>query len=384
MALGAVLTGCAGSDGSPAVVESDSAGVRIIESVRPAWTEGEAWRVMEVPEVRIGTPDGPEEAMLHQVEDVARLGDGRLVVTNRGTHELRVYSTTGDFVRTVGRQGEGPGEFFAPSRTWVGPDDSLFVSAFLRFSVFDSTGTFVRSVGVEGWSPHDRFRDGTYLFVVIPRGVDRFEPGHFHPINALVRAEADGAAADTLAHVPGSELYRFESSAGGMASLRAPFGRIRLAATYGDSVVTAGGTDFEVQLLDETGELVRILRREKAPDPVSDSDIAELEKGLLDSAPERTHPDRRRLFAEWSYPELKPALDRLLVDSEGNIWVRAYSVDPAGAGEWSVFDPSGRWLGTVETPPGLEVKWVDDRSIAGVRVDELDVEYVHVHSLVKP
>lgn len=379
-----LLEGCGGSDRSADVVVSDSAGVRIVESVRPAWTDTDAWHVSDTPVVRIGTVAGSEQAELFQVKDVDRLGDGRLVVTNQGMHELRVYSATGEFMHAVGREGRGPGEFMYPNRTWIGPDDSLFVRAFQRLAVFDDTGSFVRATGLPGWSPQDRFRDGTYLFVVIPPGLDRMEPGYFHPVNALVKAGADGSAGDTLARVSGNELYRFESSAGGVASFFAPFGSPRLAAAYGDSVITAAGIDFEVRLLDETGEFVRILRRSREREPVTGSDVADLEQELLDAAPDRTHPDRRRLVAEWVYPEFKPALDRLIVDSDGNIWARAYNVDRSDVGEWSVFDPSGRWLGDVETPPRLEVMQVDGGHVVGVWVDELDVEHVHVYSLAKP
>lgn len=378
------IAGCTATDRSAQVIEADSAGIRIVESIEPAWAESERWRLSEAPTLQIGAETGSEGEELFAVEDVDRLSDGRLVVTNQGTHELRVYSTEGEFLDVVGREGQGPGEFMYPSRTWVGVGDSLFVRAFQRLAVFDGAGTFVRAVTLAGWSPEDRFHDGTFLFVVIPPGVDRFEPGHFHPINALVKSAADGSAADTLVRVPGSELYRFESSAGGMASFRAPFGSNRVAATYGDSVVTAGGTAFEVWLLDERGALKRIMRRRTEPTRVTEADIAALEERLLEAAPPHTHADRRRLFAEWTYPEFKAALDKLLVDSEGNVWVRAFSVDPTTAGEWSVFDPTGRWLGEVETPPGLEIEEIGDDYLVGVWVDDLDVEYVRLYSLEKP
>jgi hypothetical protein len=355
-----------------------------VESIRPAWTEAEAWRVSETPIRQIGAAVGAGEEELFGVEDVDQLSDGRLVVTNRGTHELRVYSPGGEFRGVVGREGRGPGEFMSPSRTWVGPGDSLFVRAFQRLSVFDENGTFARSVTLAGWSPHDRFRDGTFLFVVIPPGIDRFEPGEFHPTNALVKAEADGSTPDTLARLPGSKLYRLETSSGGVASFHAPFGTTRVAAAYGDSVVTAGGTTFEVWLLDESGTIVRIMRRRAEPARVSERDVALLEEGMLDAAPPRTHPDRRRLFSEWTYPEFKPALDELVVDSEGNIWVRIFSVDRSHAAEWSVFDHSGRWLGQVETPPGFEVKEIGRDYILGLWMDDLDIEYVHLYALVKP
>ena len=379
-----LLGGCDSAGTTPRVSESDSAGVHIVESAEPAWTDDTAWHLSSLPVTEVGTLSGAEADELFGVEDVDVLSDGRLVITNRGTHELRMYSPEGEFVGSIGGEGQGPGELIYPSQTWVGPGDSLFVRAFQRLSVFEGTGVFARSVPLSGSPPRDRFQDGTFLFVVIPPGVDKFEPGHFRPVNALVRSGADGSMGDTLALVSGTELYRFTSSAGGMSSFGAPFGSVRLAAALGNSVVTAGGTGFEIWNLDETGRLARIVRRQVEATEVSSADIAVLEERMLRAAPARAQADRRRLFLEWTYPEFKPALDDLLVDAEGNIWARSYRVDPSGPGEWSVFDPAGRWLGQVEMPPGLDVAEIGSDYVAGVWVDELGVEYVRLYALEKP
>ncbi len=105
---------------------------------------------------------------------------------------------------------------------------------------------------------------------------------------------------------------------------------------------------------------------------------------MLEAAQPRARPDRRRLFLDWTYPTFKPALDDLQVDSEGNVWASSYRVDPARPAEWSVFDPSGRWLGQVETPPGLEIAEIGSDYIVGVWMDDLGVEFVRLYSLHKP
>ncbi|NNM34643.1 MAG: hypothetical protein HKO53_16305, partial [Gemmatimonadetes bacterium] len=48
---------------------------------------------------------------------------------------------------------------------------------------------------------------------------------------------------------------------------------------------------------------------------------------------------------------------------------------------WTVFDPDGRLLGRVETPPGLRVLQIGADFMVGHRNDELDVEHIQVWGL---
>ena len=77
--------------------------------------------------------------------------------------------------------------------------------------------------------------------------------------------------------------------------------------------------------------------------------------------------------------EYRPPIVGLLVDSEGYLWV-ADRKDPATS-EWSVFDPAGRWLGTLEVPL-KRVEWIGEDLILGVNEDaDTGVEVVEGYRL---
>ncbi|MYH22259.1 MAG: hypothetical protein F4130_08275 [Acidobacteria bacterium] len=73
----------------------DSAGIRIVENVRPADDSRLPWRVGQKPSVSIGAVVGDEAYLLHQVSDAVVLPDGTIVVANAGTNELRVFNGSG-------------------------------------------------------------------------------------------------------------------------------------------------------------------------------------------------------------------------------------------------------------------------------------------------
>ncbi|MBL8961552.1 MAG: hypothetical protein JNJ98_16955, partial [Gemmatimonadetes bacterium] len=105
LALGVALAASAGAQ-----QVRDSAGARLISyqrSDKPA----ASWSVGSQPLVRIGGAGGTGPTELAQVLGVARLRDGRVVIADGGSTELRVFAPDGSFLRSIGRKGLGPGEF---------------------------------------------------------------------------------------------------------------------------------------------------------------------------------------------------------------------------------------------------------------------------------
>ena len=93
-------------------------------------------------------------------------------------------------------------------------------------------------------------------------------------------------------------------------------------------------------------------------------------------------------------PDTFPSFSDMIVDEEGNIWVREYR---PGRGSdapprWWIFDPEGRLRWAVRSPPGLvgPVRRIQrfspyigkDRIVTSVR-GEYDVESVVVYNLRK-
>jgi hypothetical protein len=81
----------------------------------PQWALGEEWRFSETPLVTIGAVDGPEAiGTVGRIVDesgVALLSDGRIAVADGQANEIRIYDASGNRLTSVGRTGDGPGEF---------------------------------------------------------------------------------------------------------------------------------------------------------------------------------------------------------------------------------------------------------------------------------
>lgn len=134
-----------GSNGDMFVVR-DSAGIRIVESNAPTLGDN-AWTVGPAPITLIGSSETED---LLRPRDAKRLDDGRIVVTDELTHQLKFFSSDGTLLHAAGREGEGPGEFGYIWSVERFASDSLMVYDYSqrRVSILDSAGSFGRSFPV--------------------------------------------------------------------------------------------------------------------------------------------------------------------------------------------------------------------------------------------
>src|SRR5688572_22901530 len=112
LALSCCVAGCRDPQtraGRPAV--RDSAGITIVESSAPAWTDATAWRVDASPAFDIGGAENDTAPHFFNIRGVHRLSDAGIVVLDAASLSLQFFDSLGTAVGRAGRKGSGPGEF---------------------------------------------------------------------------------------------------------------------------------------------------------------------------------------------------------------------------------------------------------------------------------
>ncbi len=97
-------------------------------------------------------------SMFGIIKDVAIDKEGRVVVLDFSYQEIRLFDRSGTFVTTVGRQGEGPGEFVQAGQLQLADNDTLYVydNSRIMFLVYkkrkDNTYQFHRNFVLSKYS----------------------------------------------------------------------------------------------------------------------------------------------------------------------------------------------------------------------------------------
>lgn len=386
-------TACGGRPGAQALqTVRDSAGVTIVEDRDTNWATATPWRVDTTPMVSIGVVEGPAEYRFSGIAGVLRLADGRIAVADNDSHQIRFYDTSGKFLIAVGRQGEGPGEFRIMNFLRRFRGDSLIVGDFplRRLTIFSQNGALGRVVPGPAyqewyfWSDANPFADGALLgrldkgfdLMAAPRGSVRGATTYF-------RFNPATGAVDTLAELFGGEVY--VGMRDGRKTASTPnFAARPVTASSGSRWDYGSSRTYEIRTYTEQGKLVRILRLDRPNRPVTDSLInAELQREL---ALVHSANGRRRVQSQHRdvpYPKALPAYGGFLVDADTDLWVARYPALGQELSDWTVFDPQGRLLGEVTTPPKFQVYDIGSDYVLGVKQDRLDVEHVAMYRLEK-
>jgi hypothetical protein len=382
---------------SPQAAIRDSAGIQIIENTAPRWQPGQEWRLSAEPVVDIGGGE-TEETQLYQVAGALRMEDGRLVIANAGSAQLRFYEQDGRFQHAAGGQGGGPGEFENLYRLSRFKDSLVTFDARLnRLSFFDSEGTYGRSFllrPMENWlNPlyYGIFADGTVLVRMARPGM--YPLGHSRIAQPIFRYAVDGTTADSLTAYPELEVFTEPIGSSGRWFFNPPFARSTHTIVRGDHYYVADNASYEIRVYSASGVLERIVRKAHAPLQITPRDVAYVHDQWAALSDDPAWPPRlNAVFGKLSIPETMPAYGWnvlfkghwVQLDDLRHLWVLEYNRPGDSSYRWNVFGPEGTWLGTVPVPRPIEPLHIGDDFVLALWKDDFDVEHIQLYDLIKP
>jgi hypothetical protein len=292
----------------------------------------------------------------------ALLEDGGVVVADDAEHAVRWYDTRGAHVRSVGREGSGPGEYRAVE--WVGVcADSVFAYDRLesRVSVHTRDGRYARQQGAAGTATVFACTADGAVLAVAPTGGNG------------ARGDVITIARDGSSRVVARNVL--------LAEMR-PLGARMRVASDGDYIAFGAGDSAFVSLLQvSTGRLTRVPAGIAGRAPSA---------GQLDAAIEALATQIRGTQAETDMMRTRlrrmpaaralPAYGELFVDApSASLWaVRTLPGNSETVIERRRFDGTVTQL--VRIPRDLTVFDVRDGRVLALAVDvDSGVEELHVY-----
>lgn len=386
------------------------------------------WRdVQLVEERRIGVLDGDDRYIFGRVSHVMPMPDGSVWVVDGQGPRVRIYDPAGRYVRDVFGPGQGPGEIQSVMGIDLTPDGRVAIWDLRnsRVSLYRPDGEVLGQFRVDSgsWTGESfqvdeagRFwvytgvvdpacvrtvtaPDGTEREVISSEGPDcirsaylRFSPGD---------ARGGEEPADTVFLPLPQERERVPSF-----TVMLPEGNVQpfvprwsIALSSRGYLVSAHSTRYALNLHERRAGGAEVIRIEREFEPVRLTREERAEwQGRADFY---TRQNPGSVSAGVQIPEVKPALRFIQVDRDGRIWVNRYveaekrtDVQPRSDPDrppaltwrepptWDVFEPGGRFLGTVVTARGVRILVRQGDELWGVARGEFDEDYVVRYQLV--
>jgi len=352
------------------------------------------------PDTRIGSTDDPDY-IFGRIMSLALGPDGLLYTMHWQEGSIRRWTQDGAPAGSVGRKGEGPGEFEQPTRMgffgdslWVWDTDAY------RVSYFDLEGKFLGSVSPEvdfgdaGENPArpDRpLRDGTFI---------GNSPAWSHEIaegtlteSPYVHMGADGNRLARIWAMPYEprDVFAILADGGGGSFSSQPFGDGYRPLVGEDGMLVLerrawtgeGDAVLRVTKIGLDGDTVFTAAVPYDPVPLSaarfDSAVAaRAERWKDDSGPfSASEADVRDAMYRPSY---LPAVRGIRQAGDRTIWLRRWdpveTEDGESMTEWWILDAQGAPLARALTPAGVGISVIDDGTVWGIERDELGVQFM--------
>ena len=387
--LGALwLAGCSSGDANaPATTMRDSAGIAITENDLARLPA--SCTIPSTPTVSIGTAEGDDAYQLFRVMGARRLGDGRIVVVNQGSQQIRFYDRNGKFLSQAGRSGRGPGEFSTAFGLWVLPGDTIWVGDYRpwQFLVFGPDGTWNRTVRpapqYANRPPfHYVLEDGRSVLAQEPyerRDKSEFTLQHL----TVVVHGPDGALIDTVGTYPNGRIGNMGADPSG-PWLTPHFESFTRAAAAGSHIAIGHGSvpELFVYRAADSVRLKGLIRWTTVDRTVSPDDIA-AERKRIRAQGAGMEPGMFRNLVEPQLREDRPAADQfpafsgIIAARDGRFWVREYPTpDRPDSRNYLAFDADGRFVCRAAMPSFADVFEVGKDYLIALDRDSLGVERV--------
>jgi hypothetical protein len=292
--------------------------------------------ILELKEdLSLGGPEAQGDYAFGQIRHFIVDDAGSIYVLDQQNANIKVFDASGKFLRTIGRQGQGPGELERPmtlsfNRTM---GELAVQQQTRRMTYFKTDGTFLRHLSLKD------------MYALRGRVDSR---GNIY-IEELIMEQNDSRYATKKLAPDASVLAVINQTpapAGRGNKIRAFLPISYFQVDRSDNLVYGYPETYEIQFFGPAEPKVfKKVTREYDPVPVTAEERAEREKDV----PPGMKPD-------FDFPKNHSAYTRFFLSDLGHLFVQTWETTNDGKTLYDIFDAEGRFIGCIPLKPsGVEI-----------------------------
>jgi hypothetical protein len=318
-------------------------------------------RIVFTEELSIGEAEGEENYMFGQNIVFNTDEDGNFYVSDGDAHRIQKYDPDGKYLLTIGREGQGPGEFGSLSSIGFDRDDNIYINDGInnRISFFDKEGKYLRQTRMTERYPITIINSKGIIiankFVVSEEGnVQKitYLYGLFdNEFNLIAELFKDEIEMPLPTGVDLSTMAEYIAKVFSIAAFRP---QVITTVADNDFIYLGYSDKYQINVYSPEGQLVKKITREHDPIPVSKKDKESFVQMFSQNLPAIFTEDlKEKAFQNVKYPKFKPAYQDFTLMENGWLAVIVDSVED----EYTLldlFDQEGKYIAHFKTPVPAE------------------------------
>jgi len=301
-------------------------GVVVVKNPKEPMYREDVFNMVE--ELSIGETEGKQEYILYRIlMDVDEYEN--IYILDVAAPSIRVFDEKGNYIRTIGKKGQGPGEMLNPRSIQVTPQNEIMIYDLgnRRFSFYSLDGEFLRqNLAAKAYFISNAKMDSKGYIV-----------------GGLLQRESYSLNKFDLELKPVLTIYTIDMvRLSRTAELELMVPSFSFDLTKKDIIVCGNNEKYELQIFDSQGKLLRKIVKEYEPLEISEREKEEFIDGLTGGR--GFPPDRIVKFPKYHHP-----FSNISIDEEDRVFVRTpeKANDRDNSYYYDVFDPEGKCLAKV-------------------------------------
>lgn len=289
--------------------------------------------------------------------------EGNIFVLDSGNFRIQKFDRNGKYLQSIGRQGQGPGEFERPSTLYLDSDNNIYVEdSGGKVHIFNKGGEFKNAVTLTEFTrPIMRefgiTKEGSLIAQTLSREERKSDmPMDYDTFFNIDLINSDGTTIKTVASFSWERSERIKTERGGFLSpnnLCTP--RLCLCPINEDLAIYGYSTDYSLFAINAKGETVYIIKKDEPPQPVTKAEKDKVIDRFMGGQKENERMpkiSRSKYASALKFPKHKPFYERIIKDDKDRIYVEKFKFlfDRSDSADFDMFNKDGYFLYKVKIP----------------------------------
>jgi len=295
-------------------------------------------------DLSIGKEDD-ENYMFYRVRDIALDSNDNIYIMDSGNSRIQKFDSKGQFLQTIGRKGQGPGEFERPRRLSIDSQDNIYVEDREQIKIHDCNGKFRKSISINGSVSEFAVDSEGNIFA----NVRLFSREELKYRRMFIKVNPEGKVLTKFIEFPEPGFGLVKGEKGILTlSLYLEYHPHLYFSCVNENTFTYGiSSEYQIFVIDKDGDCLMNIQKEEGQQAVSRKEKDAIIKRFDESLARQGQSVPRKAIEETcDFPAFRSFFSKIMADDKQRIFVRRVKsvLEEGEDAEYDIFDSDGRCL----------------------------------------